>query len=133
MHSIAFLALYAVLMRSYTVADSVSLQTVQWFEDHPFGAADEIVTYFLSSDAGTITIGRRRGSFGKPMSETELEPKERGEFRWIWSTHPSTARPTAGGFYGFDSERIRWVHLGNLDAVDSWSIPICFPLAMVSF
>ena len=132
MQAIVALAVCAMWMRSYTVADTLSLQTVQRFADHPLGVVDENVAYSISSDAGTIVMSRRRGTFGLPLSETQLLPKRPGETRCVWSTTQPT-QPGAGRLHGFGSERVKWVHAGNLDAVDAWSFPMCWPLVIVPF
>src|SRR5262249_28732798 len=83
---------------------------------------DENVSYSLSSDAGTLIVSRRRGTFGTPMPQLQLLPKHVGERRWTWSA----GQPGGGRLHGFSTEQVSFFHQGNLDAVKAWSIPYWF-------
>jgi hypothetical protein len=116
-------AVVAEWARSYIVADTVSLETVQRFPDHPLAPVDENVAYSLSSDAGTVVVSRRRGTFGTPMPQLQQLPRHVGERRWTWATNA----PKGGRLHGFASERVSFFHQGNVDAVDAWSVPFWLP------
>jgi hypothetical protein len=118
LNTLLCLASLVMWVRSSFAADIFSLQTARRFDDNPLEQIEN-VSYSLWSDSGTVMVVRRRGTFGTAIHELQSLPRREGERRWVrLRTSPGSVR-----LAGLGSERIRFFHQGNVDAIDAWSAP----------
>ena len=111
-------ATLVLAIRSTIVADGLSVRTVRQFDDHPLGPIHEVVTYGIAIDDATVTVFRRRGTFGESLEDLQSLPPP-GEVRWRLRSTP----PSVGALQGFAARRVQFFHNGILDGVVAYSAP----------